>query len=103
MPDNLKIEDIQKCQVYILELVELFFQNLIGGPDSRSWTSNLNQIRTKSISEGVAFAATGGRKEPQNHIMLGIAFKSLTGSRKVVKIMNYELHAIQEIETEATF
>ena len=40
--------------------------------------------------------------------MLGIALKSLTGSQKVVEIMNrlghcISYHTIEEIETEATF
>ena len=54
------------------------------------------------------FAATGGLKKPQNHLMLGIAVKSLTGSRKVVEIMDSLVHCIsyhikEEIQTEATF
>ena len=54
------------------------------------------------------FAATGGLKKPQNHLMLGIVLKSLTGSRRVVEIMNRLGHCISyhtkdEIETEATF
>ena len=86
--------------------MELFFQNLIGGTDSRRWASNLKQIRTKSISEDVVFTVTGGLKKPQNHLMLGIALKSLTGSRKVAEIMNRLGHCIgcntkEEIEREA--
>ena len=105
LPDNLKIEDIQKGEVDIPELVELFFQNLRGGPDSRRWASNLKQIRTKSISEDVVFAATGGLKKPQKHLMLGIALKSLTGSRKDVEVMNrlgdcISYHTMEEIKTE---
>ena len=84
----MKIEYIQKGEVDIPELLKLFFQNLIGGPNSRCWASNLNQIGTKSIGEDVVFAATSRLKKPQKHLMLGIAFKSLTGSRKVVEIMN---------------
>ena len=105
LPDHLKIEDIQKGDIDKPELVELVFQNLIGGPDSRRWANNLKQIRTISISEDVAFAATGRLKKPQKHLMLGIALKSLTGSQKVVKIINrlghcISYHTIEEIETE---
>ena len=104
----MKIEYIQKGEVDIPKLLKLFFQNLIGGPNSRCWASNLNQIRTKSIGEDVVFAATSRLKKPQKHLMLGIAFKSLTGSRKVVEIMNrlghcISYHTIEKIETEATF
>ena len=87
---------------------KLFCQNLIGGTDSRRWESNLKRVRTKAISEDVVFAAVGGLKKPQNYLMLGIVLKSLTGSRKVVKIMSRLCHYIsyhtkEEIETEATF
>lgn len=51
LPENLKIEDIQKCEVDISKLVELFFQNLTAGTDFRHLASNLKQIRAKSISE----------------------------------------------------
>ena len=64
--ENLKIEDVQKGEVDIPELLKLFFQNLIGGPDSRRWASNLKQIKTKSIGEGVVFAATSGLKDHKN-------------------------------------
>ena len=108
LPENLKIEDIQKSEVDIPELLKLSFQNIIGGPDSRRWASNLKQIRTKSISEDVAFAATSGLIKPQKHLMLGFALRSLTGSRQIVEIMNrlghcISYHTIEEIETEATF
>ena len=73
LPDNLKIDHIQKGEVNIPELLNIFFENLIGGPDSPHWASNLKQIRMKSTSEDVVFAATGGLKKPQKHLMLGIA------------------------------
>ena len=54
------------------------------------------------------FAATAGLKKPQKHLMLGIASQSLTGSKKVIEIMNRlghcaSYHTIEEVETEATF
>ena len=60
------------------------------------------------MSEDAVFAAAAGLKKPLKHLMLGIALKSLTGSRKVIKIMirlGYcaSYHTIEELETEATF
>ena len=54
------------------------------------------------------FAATAGLKKPQKHLMLGIALKTLTGSREVIEIMNRledcaSYHIIEEVESEATF
>ena len=107
LPNNLKIEDIKRGEVTVPELVSTFFQNLIGEPDVRRWESNFKKIRIKSMSEDAVFAATTGLKKPQKHLMLGIALKSLTGSRKVIEIMNRlrhcaSYHAIKEVETEAT-
>ena len=102
------IEDIQKGGVNIPKLVALFLQNLTGGTDFRRSTSNLKQIRTKSISEDVVFAKTGELKKPQNHLMLGIPLKSLTEDQKVVQIMSsftdyISYHTKKEIKTEVTF
>ena len=108
LTNNLKIEDIKRGEVTVPELVSTFFQNLIGGPDVRRWESNFKKIRIKSMSEDAVFAATAGLKKPQKHLMLGIALKSLTGSRKIIEIMNRlghcaSNHTIEEAETEATF
>ena len=60
------------------------------------------------MSEDAVFAATAGLKKPQKHLMLGIALKSLKGSRKVIEIMNRLghcaiYHTIEEVKMEATF
>ena len=60
------------------------------------------------MNEDAVFAATAGLKKPLKHLMLGIALKSLTDSRKVIKIMIrlghcVSYHTIEEFETKATF
>ena len=60
------------------------------------------------MSEDAVFVATAGLNNHQKHLMLGIALKGLTGSRKVIEIMNRlghcaSYHTIEETETEATF
>ena len=99
----MKIEGIQKGAVDITELVELSFLNYTGWTTCRCWASNLKQVRTKSICEDDVLATTGGLKKLKNDIVLGIA---LTGSRKVVEIMNRLGHCIsydakEEIEKKA--
>ena len=108
LPNNLKIEDIKRGELGVPELVATFFQNLIFKPDVRRCESNFKKIRIKSMSEDAVFAATAGLKKPQKHLMLGIASQSLTGSKKVIEIMNRlghcaSYHTIEEIQTEATF
>ena len=51
----------------------------------------------------VVFAAFSGCKLPNKHLKLGVALKSLTGSRKVVEILNRyghcaKYHAVEETE-----
>ena len=60
------------------------------------------------MSEDAVFAATAGLKKPQKHLMIGIALKSLTSSRKVIEVMNrlghcVNYHTIEGVEAEATF
>ena len=106
LPNNLKIEDIKRCEVTVPELVITFFENL--GPDARRWESNFKKLTRKSMSEDAVFAATVGLKKLQKHLMLGITLKCLVGSRKVIEIMNRlghcaSYHTMEEVEIEGTF
>ena len=108
LPDNLTIEDIANGEVNVPEIVTQFFQHLICGPDSRRWQQSMKQRRIKSISQDVVFATTSGQKKPRKHLELGLTLKSLTGSRKVVEMINrlghcVNYHTVQELETELTF
>ena len=54
------------------------------------------------------YAASSGRKKPGIHLQLGMIIKSLTGSKKVVGILNRLGHSVsynfvEEIETELTY
>ena len=54
------------------------------------------------------FTATSRQTELKKHLMLGMTMKSLTGSRKVIEILNkpghcISYHTVEEIETEITF
>lgn len=47
-------------------------------------------------------------KRPKKHLQVGLVLKSLTGSRKVIEMLNrlghcVNYHTVQEIETELTF
>lgn len=91
-----------------LPAVRLFFTHLIGGSDDRTCSSNSKQRRIQSISEDVIFATTSGRKKPSKHLKVGLAIKSITGSKKFIEVMNRLGHSasystIQELETELTF
>ena len=63
--------------------------------------------RIQAIAEDIVFAVTGGIFKPRKHIMLGMAMKKLTSSRKVIEILNrlgYSISytTVEELETELT-
>ena len=105
---NITLQNILDGEVKVPEIVELFFQYLVGGPDSRSWKQDGKQRRIRSLSQDAVFAATSGRKIPKEHIQFGLNLKSMTGSRRVIEMANRldhcaSYHTISEIETEMTF
>ena len=56
----------------------------------------------------MVFAATSGRRRPVKHLQIGMAIKSLTGSKKVATILNRLGHCIhyigiEELETELSY
>ena len=78
------------------------------GPGCRTSDSSSKIRRVKSISDDVVFSMTSGRKKPSKHLKLGLAMKSLTGSKKVIELLNHYGHCasyttIEELETELTF
>ena len=106
--ENVKIEDIQKGEVQVPELLTYFFQNLVAGPETGRWKSERKMLRMESIAEDIIFSATCELKKPKKHLVLGMALKSLTGSRKVIEVSNKlghcaSYHTVQELETEMTF
>ena len=108
LPKDLKLSDTEKEEVEIPELISIFCHNLIAGPDSRRWKGGRKAIRTQSLCEDVIFIATSGQTKPKKHLMLEMTMKSLTGSRKVIEILNKlghcdNYHSVEEIEIEMTF
>ena len=108
LPENLTLEDMYKGEIDVPELVLDFFTYLIGGPDSRCCSQPSKQRRINSINQDAIFAATSGQKNPGKHLVIGMTLKSLTGSRKVVDMMNRLGHCVsynttEELETELTF
>ena len=85
-----------------------FFTHLIGGPEPRRSTPIRKQRGIRSISEDVIFATTSGQKIQAKHLQIGLAMKSLTGSKNFIEILNRLGHSvgcntIEEVETELTF
>ena len=88
IPENLTIDSVLHGTTNVPPKLTQFFQYLICGPDSRRSKSDTKQCRIQLISQNVIFAASPGHKLLSEHLNLGVALKSLTGSRKVVEILN---------------
>jgi len=103
------LQNILDGEVEIPELLEIFFETLIGGPVRKNQSlTDTKKIRIKSIAQDTIYAVTNGRVKPSKHLQLGLALKSLTGSRRVIDIMNRfgavpSYTAIEGLETELTF
>ena len=85
-----------------------FLHHLIYGYDTWKRESSIKRRRIDSIAQDVIYAATGGTAKPSKQIVIGLAFKSMTGSRRIVVILNRLGHSIsynatEELETELTF
>ena len=95
-------------EIEIPEEVLQFFKYLIIDAGNRISDSSSKLRRIRSISEDVVYSVTSGRKKPSKHVKLGLVIKSLTGSKKVIEMINHYGHCasytiIEELDTELTF
>ena len=108
LPENLKIAAIFQGEVNVPDNLHLFLNYLISRPDPRKQSSSNKQRRINLIGENIIYAISSGAKIPAKHLQVGLAMKSLTGSRKVIEVLDRLGHSIsysvvEEIETELTF
>ena len=78
------------------------------GNDNRKTNSAIKKRRIESIAHDIIYSATGGSIKPSKQLLLGLAVKSMTGSRRLIEILNrlghsINYHTIEELETELTY
>ena len=93
--------------MYSPQLLVEFLNCVIVDPAKHQLQSEAKRKRVDSISQDIVFAATNGLVKPGKHLQMGIAMKSLTGSRKILKILNrldnsVSYHIAEELETDLT-
>ena len=81
-----------------------FFQVLYTGESAQPENKRVQRL-VQSVSDDVIFATTRGRIKPGKHLCLGLGLKSLTGSRRVLEILNrfghlVSYHTVETIETQ---
>ena len=102
-PRDPTVADIIKGEASPPEISNLFFRVLYGGLDVAKHNSKVCQLANSS-SQDALFMTTRGRVKPEKHVSLGVALKSLTGSKKVITYLNklghcVNYHCIEELET----
>ena len=96
---SMTVNDIMGGEVKIPENLKYFYQKLYTGDDDMDATLNPKKQRLiESSSADAVFACSGSKKLPGKHIGLGLAIKSMTGSRNVVTLLNRYGHCAS-IET----
>ncbi|XP_072754742.1 uncharacterized protein [Anoplolepis gracilipes] len=106
--EKVYVDDIIQGESEIPELLFEFMCNLIQGPDIRRKNSTDDYVKIKSLCQDIIYIITKGHIKPAKHLMLGLAMKSLTSSRKVLTILNKYGHSVgytvaEELETKMTY
>ena len=100
----LSVEDLKKDEIQPPEILSTFFRTLFTGTEKVS-DNERNERLVKSIVDDVVYVTSRGHLKPSKHMSLGLGIKSLTGSRKVVELLNHfghciNYHKVEEIETD---
>lgn len=107
LPENLSVDDIIEGECQVPDELLNFMCDLIQSPDYRRKNNIDDLIRVKSICQDIIFCTTKGKVKPAKQLMLGLAVKSMTNSRKLLSILNnysssISYYVAEELETEMT-
>ena len=86
---NTGVESILEGEVKIPDNLRYFYHKLYTGDENVDQPVNHRKERfIESSSADAIFMCSGSKKLPGKHVGLGLAMKSMTGSRNVVTLMN---------------
>ena len=105
LSSGITFDDIIDGEVRISEQLTQFCYHLVVGPDHRSHKSASKIRRVEPLAADTVFSVINGRKNPSK---LGLAVKSMTGSKKLIGMLNRYGNCVsytttEELETELTF
>lgn len=103
---NIMLTDIIRGECEIPKELKLLVGSLLKGPKGAN--NSIKEKKIECICSSVILAMFNGRVKPAAAIQLGMAIKSLSGSRKVLDILNRMGHSIsytvvEELETELAY
>lgn len=101
--NNLTVKDIVEGECDIPRELFVLIESLVKGP--RAHNSDRKNMKISSICNSIIFTMSNGTIKPSSCLTLGLTTKSLTGSRKMLNILNRMGFCIsytltEEIETE---
>lgn len=104
--NNVTLQDVLNGECDIPGELRLLIGYLIKGPNGSDTPSKENRIL--SICSSIIFSLSNGSIKPALCLDLGLVTKSITGSRKMLNILNRMGHSIsytvtEEIETELAY
>ena len=97
------VESISTDPVKTPDPLRYFFQMLYTG--SESPVHDQVERHIQSVCYDVLFVTSRGRIKPSKHVLIGSGIKSITGSRRVIEILNrfghsVNYHTVEALETE---
>lgn len=103
---NLSVEQIVDGECDIPKELFTLIESIVKGP--RALNSDKKNSKIIAICSSLIFTMTNGFIKPASVLMLGLATKSMTGSRKMMEVLNRMGCSIsytltEEIETELAF
>ena len=103
LPECPTLDDLRNGDSSPPKLVVYFFNILYGGLKSEPYTESVKR-RANSSSQDALFIVQQGRAKPAKHVALGMSVKSVTGSKKMVQVLNRFGHCLsyntlEEVET----
>lgn len=105
---NLSLDDVEKGECDIPWFLYELISAIVRGPNPSRDEQQSDTVKIKSLCSDIMFVTSRGRLRPAKNIKLGLALKSMTGSRTVLTVLNRYGHCIsytgaEEIETEMTY
>lgn len=106
LPENPTLADLQEGEASPPDILVKFFTVLYSGQDSTQNCSDQVMRRVRSSCDDALFIVRRGQVKPAKQVALAVAMKSVTGSKKVIQVLNRFGHcinynSIEELETES--
>lgn len=103
---NISIDDIYEGECDVPADLYTLINCIVKGP--RDSKNEKREIKIKSICDSIIYSASCGAIKPSTSLSLALVTKSITGSRKMVEILNRLGHCVnytcvEELESEIAY